>query len=320
MLDAAYTILSRKVGRNALSSLQTQPYMKALMFPGQGAQFVGMGKSLYESHPKAKALFEQANEQLGFRITDVMFEGNEDDLTQTKVAQPAIFLHSVVAALVQENLEADAVAGHSLGEFSALVVNGCLSFESGLDLVARRARAMQKACEANPGTMAAVLGLEAQAVEEICASITDELVVPANYNCPGQLVISGSLAGVEKACALLREAGARRALVLKVAGAFHSPLMEPARAELEKAIEQSSFATPSWAIYQNFTGKPSKDPKEIQENLAKQLTGAVRWTQSVEQMVADGVQSFTEIGPGNVLQGLVRKIHRGAEVAALENA
>lgn len=294
--------------------------MKALMFPGQGSQYIGMGKALYERYAKAQTLFEAANEQLGFRITDIMFEGNEEELTATKVAQPAIFLHSVIAALVQENLEAGAVAGHSLGEFSALVANGSLRFEAGLDLVARRAGAMQKACEANPGTMAAVLGLGSEVVEEICASISEEVVVPANYNCPGQLVISGSLSGVKKACELLREAGARRALVLKVAGAFHSPLMEPARTELEKAIAQTQFAKPRWAIYQNVSGKPSTDPKEIQENLALQLTGAVRWTQSVEQMVADGVQNFIEIGPGNVLQGLVRKIHRDVGVEALGGA
>ncbi|MCH5218544.1 MAG: ACP S-malonyltransferase [Muribaculaceae bacterium] len=283
---------------------------KAFVFPGQGAQFVGMGKDLYESDAKAKEMFEKANEILGFRITDLMFDGTEEDLRQTKVTQPAIFLHSVIlAAVMGPEFNPDMVAGHSLGEFSALVAAGALSFEDGLRLVAKRAMAMQKACELKPSTMAAVLGLPDEKVEEICASV-DDVVAPANYNCQGQLVISGTIEGIDLACEKLLAAGAKRALKLKVGGAFHSPLMQPAQEELAEAIESAEFKTPVCPVYQNVDGKPHTDPKEIKENLVKQLTAPVRWTQDVEAMIADGATEFVELGPGNVLQGLVRKINR----------
>ncbi|MGL4326111.1 MAG: ACP S-malonyltransferase [Tannerellaceae bacterium] len=285
--------------------------MKAFVFPGQGAQFVGMGKDLYENSAIAKELFEKANEILGFRITDLMFAGTDEDLRQTKVTQPAIFLHSVILAkTLGENFNPDMVAGHSLGEFSALVAAGALSFEDGLKLVAKRAMAMQKACEATPSTMAAVLGLADDKVEEICASIQDATVVPANYNCPGQIVISGTEEGIDKACELLLAAGAKRALKLKVGGAFHSPVMEPARAELAEAINATAFTAPICPIYQNVNAKPETQPEVIKENLVAQLTAPVRWTQSVLNMIADGADNFTEVGPGNVLQGLVKKIDK----------
>lgn len=284
--------------------------MKAYVFPGQGAQFVGMGKELYDTNKEAHDLFEKANEILGFRITDLMFNGTEEDLKQTKVTQPAIFLHSVILAKsLGDEFKPDMVAGHSLGEFSALVAAGALSFEEGLKLVAKRAQAMQKACEARPSTMAAVLALPDEKVEEICDSI-DEIVAPANYNCPGQLVISGSIEGVDKACEKLLEAGAKRALKLKVGGAFHSPLMQPAQEELAEAIENAEFNTPVCPVYQNVDAKPHTDPKEIKENLIKQLTAPVRWTQDVEAMIADGADEFIELGPGAVLQGLVKKINK----------
>ncbi len=275
------------------------------VFPGQGAQSVGMGKDLYDNVAEAKALFEQANEILGFRITDIMFAGTDEELKQTKVTQPAVFLHSVILAKAL-GVNPDAVAGHSLGEFSALVVAGALSFEDGLKLVAKRAMAMQQACEITPGTMAAILGLEDSKVEEICASI-DGVVVAANYNCPGQLVISGAVDAVDAACAAAKEAGARRALRLPVGGAFHSPLMEPARQELEKAINEAPFQTPTCPVYQNVDAKPYTDPTQIKANLVAQLTGAVRWTQISQNMVADGLTTFTELGPGAVLQGLIKK-------------
>ena len=290
--------------------------MKAYVFPGQGAQFPGMAKDLYESSAKAKEMLETANDILGFRITDIMFEGTADELKQTKVTQPAIFLHSVTLAAITEDFAPDMVAGHSLGEFSALVANKVLSFEDGLRLVSQRAQAMQRACEINPSTMAAVLGLEDAAVEELCASI-DEMVVAANYNCPGQLVISGSNAGIEVAIEKAKEAGARRALPLPVGGAFHSPLMEPAREELEKAIDATLFNAAICPIYQNVTAAPSTDLEVIKDNLKKQLTAPVRWTQSVQAMVADGATQFVECGPGKVLQGLVKKIHRPAEVSGV---
>lgn len=283
--------------------------MKALIFPGQGSQFPGMGKDLYQQSDKARELFEKANEILGFPITKVMFEGTEDELRQTNVTQPAIFIHSVVQAMAADGeLIGDMVAGHSLGEFSALVVNRCLTFEDGLRLVARRANAMQKACEMQPSTMAAVLGLDDETVEKICAQV-DEIVVPANYNCPGQLVISGSIEGVNKACNMLKQAGAKRAIVLNVAGAFHSPLMEPARKELAEAIEQTPFHLPIWPVYQNVNAMPSSDPEIIRKNLIDQLTGAVRWTQTIQHMIQDGATEFVEVGPGKVLQGLVKKIN-----------
>jgi len=283
--------------------------MKAYVFPGQGAQFVGMGKDLYENYPVAKELFEKANEILGFRITDLMFEGTEDDLKQTRVTQPAIFLHSVILAKTLNDFNPEMVAGHSLGEFSALVANGALSFEDGLKLVYKRAMAMQKACETEQSTMAAIIGLEDKVVEDVCAAI-DEIVIPANYNCPGQLVISGSMKGVDIACEKLKEAGAKRALPLKVGGAFHSPLMEPARVELAEAINSTNFNTPICPVYQNTDAKPYTDPVKIKENLIKQLTSPVRWTQTMQNMIADGMTSYTEVGPGTVLQGLLKKVDR----------
>ncbi|MGL5317984.1 MAG: ACP S-malonyltransferase, partial [Bacteroidales bacterium] len=285
---------------------------KAYVFPGQGAQFVGMGKDLYDNSSLAKEMFEKANEILGFRITDLMFEGTDEDLRQTKVTQPAIFLHSVILAkTLGEDFNPEMVAGHSLGEFSALVAAGALSFEDGLRLVSARALAMQKACEAAPSTMAAVLNLADEKVEEVCASIEGEIVVCANYNCPGQLVISGSEAGIDKACELLLAAGAKRALKLKVGGAFHSPLMEPAREELAQAIANVTVNEPICPVYQNVNAQPSKDPEVIKANLIAQLTAPVRWTQSVTNMIADGAAEFTEVGPGAVLQGLVKKINKG---------
>lgn len=284
---------------------------KAFVFPGQGAQFVGMGKDLYENNAQAREMYEKANEILGFRITDIMFDGTEEDLRQTKVTQPAIFLHSVILAKVLgDQFKPDMVAGHSLGEFSALVAAEALSFEDGLRLVAKRAAAMQKACELQPSTMAAVLALPDEKVEEICAEI-DDIVAPANYNCQGQLVISGTIEGVEKACEKLLAAGAKRALKLKVGGAFHSPLMQPAQEELAEAIENAEFKAPICPVYQNVDGKPHVNPEEIKENLIKQLTAPVRWTQDVESMIADGATEFIEVGPGSVLQGLVKKINRG---------
>jgi [acyl-carrier-protein] S-malonyltransferase len=290
--------------------------MRAFVFPGQGAQFTGMGKDLYDSNPKAKLLFDEANKILGFDISSILFSGSADELKQTKVTQPAVFIHSVAIALSQELQKPDMVAGHSLGEFSALVVNQTLSFEDGLRLVSKRARAMQKACEINPSTMAAILGLDDTIVEQICASI-DEVVVAANYNCPGQLVISGSLRGIEIACEKLKAAGAKRALPLQVGGAFHSPLMEPAREELAAAIESTKFGIPLCPIYQNVNGLPSSNTSVIKKNLIHQLTAPVRWTQSVQNMVKDGATSFIECGPGKVLQGLVKKISPQVEAASL---
>lgn len=291
--------------------------MKAYLFPGQGAQFVGMGYDLYQQSETAKVLFEQANAILGFSITEMMFHGTAEDLQQTKVTQPAIFLHSVILAKqLGDDFRPDMVAGHSLGEFSALVAAGALSFEDGLKLVISRALAMQKACEAQPSTMAAVLGLEDIVVEEVCADITDQIVVPANYNCPGQLVISGSIEGIDQACELLLKAGAKRALKLQVGGAFHSPLMEPARAELQAAIEATNFQAPICPIYQNIDAQAYTETAKIKQNLIAQLTGAVRWTQTIQQMIQDGASSFTEVGPGNVLQGLVKKVNRSLETSS----
>lgn len=290
---------------------------KAYIFPGQGAQYPAMGKELYEKSTLARNLFEKANEILGFRITDLMFEGTVDDLKQTKVTQPAIFLHSVLLAKTIGDFNPDMVAGHSLGEFSALVANGALTFEDGLQLVYKRALAMQKACEAEPSTMAAIVGLDDKVVEEVCSEIED-VVVPANYNCPGQLVISGSIAGIDKACELLTQRGAKRALKLVVGGAFHSPLMEPAREELAAAIMETKFNTPVCPVYQNVNALPVTDPETIRKNLIAQLTAPVRWTQSVENMYADGASLFIELGPGKVLQGLVKKIVKDAEVAGMD--
>jgi [acyl-carrier-protein] S-malonyltransferase len=285
--------------------------MKAYVFPGQGAQFSGMGKNLYDESDTAKALFEKANELLGFSLTDIMFTGTDEALRQTKVTQPAIFLHSVILAQsLGDEFKPDMVAGHSLGEFSALVAAGALSFEDGLKLVYQRALAMQEACEARPSTMAAVLGLPDEVVESVCASIANEVVVPANYNCPGQVVISGSNEGVDKACELLTQAGAKRALKLSVGGAFHSPLMEPARQKLAEAIQQTTFKQPACPVYQNVNALPQTDPDVIKLNLIAQLTSPVRWTQSVMAMVADGADSFVELGPGSVLQGLIKKISK----------
>ena len=292
--------------------------MKAYVFPGQGAQFVGMGKDLYDNNAEARELFEKANEILGFRITDLMFEGTEEDLKQTKVTQPAIFLHSVLLAKsLGDDFQPDMVAGHSLGEFSALVAAGALSFEEGLRLVSKRAMAMQKACEARPSTMAAVLALPDEKVEELCAEV-DDVVAPANYNCPGQVVISGTIEGIDAACEKMLAAGAKRAMKLKVGGAFHSPLMQPAQEELAEAIAAAEFKTPRCPIYQNVDGKPHTAPAEIKENLIKQLTAPVRWTYDVQAMVADGADEFVELGPGSVLQGLVKKIERSVATSGMQ--
>ena len=290
--------------------------MKAYIFPGQGSQFPGMGQELYLQHPEAKSLFDRANELLGFSLTDIMFAGTEVDLKQTNVTQPAIFVHSVAQAAVLRNFKPDMVAGHSLGEFSSLVANKVLRFEDALQLVSQRAQAMQAACEKEPSTMAAVLGLDDETVARICAEITDEIVVPANYNCPGQLVISGSIKGVEMACERLKAAGAKRALVLPVGGAFHSPLMQPAEEELAKAIHATAFQAGICPVYQNVDARPYTDPEQIKENLIKQLTAPVRWTQTIQNMVQDGATEFIECGPGKVLQGLVKKINKESEVSS----
>ena len=290
--------------------------MKAFVFPGQGAQFSGMGKDLYESNPLAKELFDKANEILGFEITKIMFEGTDEELRQTKVTQPAVFLHSVISALCMgEAFQPEMTAGHSLGEFSALVAAGALSFEDGLSLVSKRAQAMQKACEAAPSTMAAIIALPDETIEQICAEVSKpgSIVVPANYNCPGQVVISGNIDAINEACDKLKAAGAKRALPLKVGGAFHSPLMQPAKDELQAAIEATEFHTPKCPVYQNVDGKPHTDPQEIKANLIAQLTAPVRWTLETQNMIADGATDFTECGPGKVLQGLVAKIAKGNE-------
>ncbi len=295
--------------------------MKAYVFPGQGSQFPGMAKDLYENHPLAKELLEKANDLLGFRITDTMFAGTEEELKQTRVTQPAIFLHSVaMLKTLGDAFKPEMVAGHSLGEFSALVGNGTLTFEDALLLVAKRAMAMQKACELNPSSMAAILNLDDQIIEDICAEISrsGEIVVAANYNCPGQLVISGSIAGVNLACEKMKAAGAKRALVLPVGGAFHSPLMEPARIELEAAIKATRFSRPLCPVYQNVTATAISDPEEIQKNLVAQLTAPVKWTQTIQHMIADGATSFTEVGPGKVLQGLVKKVNKEMEASSAE--
>lgn len=292
--------------------------MKAFIFPGQGAQFPGMGKDLYDNSAEAKVLFEKANEILGFDITKIMFEGEVEDLKQTKVTQPAIFLHSVLLAKTIKDFAPDMVAGHSLGEFSALVANGALTFEDGLTLVSKRAMAMQKACEIEPSTMAAIVGLPDDVVEGVCAAI-DDVVVPANYNCVGQLVISGSVSGIDKACGILTEKGAKRAIKLVVGGAFHSPFMEPAREELAAAIEATTFSTPVCPVYQNVNAEPVSDPSTIKENLISQLTAPVKWTQIVQNMIAGGATSFTEIGPGKVLQGLVKKVDRKMETIGINS-
>lgn len=292
--------------------------MKAFVFPGQGAQFPGMGKDLYENSEIAKELFEKANEILGFNITEIMFNGTDEDLRQTKVTQPAIFLHSVLLAKTLKDFTPEVVAGHSLGEFSALVACGALNFEDGLKLVSQRAQAMQKACEIEQSTMAAIIGLDDKTVEDVCKSI-EEVVIPANYNCPGQLVISGSMKGIELACEKLKEAGAKRALPLKVGGAFHSPFMEPAREELAEAIKNTTFSVPTCSIYQNVDAKSTTDPETIKKNLVAQLTAPVKWTQIMTNMIADGTTSFTEVGPGKVLQGLVKKVDRKIETFGVDS-